>query len=89
MLKGARVSDEPTSKAAALEASASDAGAFGEVLAVRTDVTDAAAVEALAARVDDAFGPPQLVFANAGVTASGARRGTARSTIGSGCGMST
>ena len=59
-------------EAAALDASAADAGALGEVLAVRTDVTDGAAVESLAAQVDDAFGPPQLVFANAGVTASGA-----------------
>jgi NAD(P)-dependent dehydrogenase (short-subunit alcohol dehydrogenase family) len=38
-----------------------------------TDVTDPGAVEALAARAEDAFGrPPQLVFPNAGVTASGA-----------------
>jgi NAD(P)-dependent dehydrogenase (short-subunit alcohol dehydrogenase family) len=59
-------------EATALDTSAAAAGAFGEVLAVRTDVTDAAAVDALAARVDDAFGSPQLVFANAGVTASGA-----------------
>ena len=59
-------------EAATLDASAAAAGELGEVLAVRTDVTDAAAVEAMAARVDETFGPPQLVFANAGVSASGA-----------------
>ena len=57
---------------AALDKAAAEAGELGEVLSVRTDVTDAAAVEAMAARVDDAFGAPQLVFANAGVTATGA-----------------
>jgi NAD(P)-dependent dehydrogenase (short-subunit alcohol dehydrogenase family) len=57
---------------AALDKAAAHAGELGEVLAVCTDVTDAAAVESMAARVDDAFGPPQLVFANAGVTATGA-----------------
>lgn len=59
-------------EAHALDAAAKTAAELGEVLAVRTDVTDHAAVEALATRVDDAFGPPQLVFANAGVSASGA-----------------
>jgi len=59
-------------EAGALESAAAAASAMGEVLAVRTDVTDAAAVESMAAQVDDAFGPPQLVFANAGVTATGA-----------------
>jgi NAD(P)-dependent dehydrogenase (short-subunit alcohol dehydrogenase family) len=59
-------------EAATLDASAATAGELGEVLAVRTDVTDAAAVEAMAARVDETFGPPQLVFANAGVSANGA-----------------
>jgi NAD(P)-dependent dehydrogenase (short-subunit alcohol dehydrogenase family) len=56
----------------ALEEAAAAAGEIGDVLPVRTDVTDAQAVEALAAQTDAAFGPPQLVFANAGVTASGA-----------------
>src|SRR4030095_11898357 len=55
-----------------LGSAAGETGALGEVLAVPTDVTDAAAVESMAAKVDDAFGPPQLVFANAGVTATGA-----------------
>jgi NAD(P)-dependent dehydrogenase (short-subunit alcohol dehydrogenase family) len=59
-------------EAKALDAAADAAGQLGEVLAVRADVTDQDAVEAAAARVDDAFGPPQLVFANAGVSASGA-----------------
>ena len=59
-------------EAATLDASASEASELGEVLAVRTDVTDAAAVEAMAVRVDETFGAPQLVFANAGVSASGA-----------------
>jgi len=59
-------------EADALDKAAASAGDLGEVLAVRTDVTDGAAVESMAARVDDAFGPPQLVFANAGVTATGA-----------------
>ncbi len=40
---------------------------------VPTDVTDSAAVERLADETERAFGaPPQLLFANAGVTASGA-----------------
>jgi NAD(P)-dependent dehydrogenase (short-subunit alcohol dehydrogenase family) len=56
----------------ALERAAAEARAAGEVLPVRVDVTDASAVEALAAQVDTVFGAPQLVFANAGVTASGA-----------------
>jgi NAD(P)-dependent dehydrogenase (short-subunit alcohol dehydrogenase family) len=59
-------------EAAALDAAAATAREIGEVLAVRTDVTDQDAVEAMAARADDVYGPPQLVFANAGVTASGA-----------------
>lgn len=56
----------------ALDKAAEAAGQLGEVLAVRVDVTDHEAIEAAAARVDDTFGPPQLVFANAGVSASGA-----------------
>src|SRR5688572_16802079 len=41
---------------AALDKAAAHASELGEVLAVPTDVTDAAAVEAMAVRVDDAFG---------------------------------
>src|SRR5689334_6642387 len=59
-------------EAATLDAAAEAASALGDVLAVRTDVTDASAVEDLAIRADAAFGTPQLVFANAGVSASGA-----------------
>ena len=59
-------------EAKALDAAAEAAGQLGEVLAVRADVTDQEAVEAVAVRVNDAFGPPQLVFANAGVSAGGA-----------------
>jgi NAD(P)-dependent dehydrogenase (short-subunit alcohol dehydrogenase family) len=59
-------------EAVTLDAAAEAAGAVGEVLAVCTDVTDASAVEGLAARIDATFGTPQLVFANAGVSASGA-----------------
>ena len=71
LAKGARVVMADI-EAKALDAAAAGAGQLGEVLAVRADVTDQDAVEAAAARVDDAFGPPQLVFANAGVSASGA-----------------
>src|SRR5690348_10525886 len=58
-------------EAGPLDKAAAAAGELGDVLAVRTDVTDAAAVESMAVRAVDAFGPPQLVFANAGVTATG------------------
>ena len=57
---------------AALEAAAGECGSVGEVLPVVTDVRDAAAVDALAARTTDAFGIAHLVFANAGVAVSGA-----------------
>jgi NAD(P)-dependent dehydrogenase (short-subunit alcohol dehydrogenase family) len=43
----------------------------GEVLAVATDVSDAAAVEALADRAYAAFGDVDLLFNNAGVMATG------------------
>jgi NADP-dependent 3-hydroxy acid dehydrogenase YdfG len=43
----------------------------GEVLAVPTDVTDAAAVNALAERAYDAFDAVDLLFNNAGVMATG------------------
>jgi NAD(P)-dependent dehydrogenase (short-subunit alcohol dehydrogenase family) len=44
----------------------------GAVLAVPTDVSDAAAVEHLAVEAEAALGPVRLVCANAGVTTSGA-----------------
>jgi NAD(P)-dependent dehydrogenase (short-subunit alcohol dehydrogenase family) len=56
----------------ALDAAAADAATLGEVLAVAVDVRDAAAVQALAARTTNAFGLADLVFANAGVSVSGA-----------------
>ncbi len=42
-----------------------------EVLAVPTDVTDAAAVERLAARAYDELGPVRLLFNNAGIESTG------------------
>ena len=56
----------------ALDVAAAEVASLGEVLPVLTDVRDAAAVDALAQRVAEAFGAVQLVFANAGVTMSGA-----------------
>jgi CobQ-like glutamine amidotransferase family enzyme/NAD(P)-dependent dehydrogenase (short-subunit alcohol dehydrogenase family) len=57
----------------ALDAAARELGAdAGRVLAVPTDVSDAGAVEALAARVTGEWGAVRLVCANAGVTASAA-----------------
>jgi NAD(P)-dependent dehydrogenase (short-subunit alcohol dehydrogenase family) len=44
----------------------------GDVLPVVTDVRDAAAVDALAARAGDEYGVVQFVFANAGVSVGGA-----------------
>ena len=64
-------------QADALELSSHDvaAGASGgtgaEVLAVRTDVSRAADVDALAAATVQRFGAPNLVFNNAGVGAGG------------------
>lgn len=46
-------------------------GLKGEVLAVPTDVSDPAAVEALAAKAYEAFGRVDLLFNNAGVLAAG------------------
>lgn len=57
---------------AALDAAAADAAADGEVLPVVVDVRDPAAIDALAARTTEEFGVAQLVFANAGVSVSGA-----------------
>ena len=56
----------------ALEATVSAAGAAsGRALAVPTDVSDAASVAALFARVKSAFGRLDLLFNNAGVGAPG------------------
>lgn len=59
-------------EAAALDTAAAEVGAHGEVIAVAVDVRDAAAVDALAARTREHFGIADLVFANAGVSTSGA-----------------
>jgi NAD(P)-dependent dehydrogenase (short-subunit alcohol dehydrogenase family) len=56
----------------ALQVAAEGAARLGEVLPVVTDVRDASAVEELADRAADALGVVQLVFANAGVSVSGA-----------------
>jgi NAD(P)-dependent dehydrogenase (short-subunit alcohol dehydrogenase family) len=57
-------------KAKTLAAAASEAGAAaGRVLVVPTDVTDPAAVNALFARVGEAFGRVDVLFNNAGVNA--------------------
>ncbi len=60
-------------EAAALDAAAAAQGSRGEVLPAVVDVRDAAALEAVAASAARHFGAPvQLVFANAGVSVSGA-----------------
>jgi NAD(P)-dependent dehydrogenase (short-subunit alcohol dehydrogenase family) len=59
-------------EAGALEAAAAQARELGDVLLVVVDVRDPVAVDDLAARAADAFGTTQLVFANAGVSQSGA-----------------
>ena len=59
-------------EATALDAAAGELGALGEVLPVLVDVRDPAAIEELAARTEEAFGLATLVFANAGVSVSGA-----------------
>lgn len=57
-------------KAETLAATASEAGAAaGRALVVPTDVTDPAAVNALFARVGEAFGRVDVLFNNAGVNA--------------------
>ena len=57
-------------KAETLAAAASEAGAAaGRALVVPTDVTDPAAVNALFARVGEAFGRVDVLFNNAGVNA--------------------
>ena len=55
----------------ALDAAAASLGG-ASVLPVVVDVSDAAAIEALAERAGAAFGPVDLVFANAGVSVPGA-----------------
>ncbi|MCB0994604.1 MAG: SDR family NAD(P)-dependent oxidoreductase [Acidimicrobiales bacterium] len=56
----------------ALDEAAAGLAASGEVLPVVTDVRDPEAVERLAQQAADAFGVTHLVFANAGVSVSGA-----------------
>ncbi|WP_051218326.1 SDR family NAD(P)-dependent oxidoreductase [Nocardioides insulae] len=55
----------------ALESAEAELSAGGEVLAVRTDVSQAEDVEALAAAAVQRFGKVNLLFNNAGVFASG------------------
>jgi NAD(P)-dependent dehydrogenase (short-subunit alcohol dehydrogenase family) len=54
-----------------LEQVAGELAETTEVLAVPTDVTDAAAVERLAARAYDELGPVRLLFNNAGIESTG------------------
>lgn len=68
---GVRVAMADVEQGALDEAAASLAGQ-GEVLPVAVDVRDAAAMDALAARVETELGVASLVFANAGVSVSGA-----------------
>ena len=56
-------------RAEPLEATATESGAGSDVLAVPTDVADAASVRALFARTVEAFGRVDLLFNNAGVGA--------------------
>ena len=55
----------------ALDAAVDELSAGGEVVGVRTDVSDPASVEALADAVYERFGACHLVFSNAGVTSGG------------------
>ena len=54
-----------------LDATVAELRARGEVLGVRTDVSDPASVEALAKFVFDEYGACNLLFNNAGVTSGG------------------
>lgn len=60
-------------EAGALERTAEELSAAGEVSGVRTDVTDPASVEALAAGVYDRYGAVHVLVNNAGVGAPSAR----------------
>ena len=55
----------------ALDAAVDELGAGEHLLAVVTDVSNYAAVESLARRTEEAFGPAQLLFNNAGVGGGG------------------
>ena len=55
----------------ALDAAVEELSAGGEVVGVRTDVSDPASVDALADEVYRRFGACHLVFSNAGVTSGG------------------
>lgn len=70
--EGARVVMADVEASALDEASTRLRADGGDVLAVLTDVRDAEAVDALAARAADAYGVVQYVFANAGVSVGGA-----------------
>jgi len=54
-----------------LEEVAAELAGAPDILAVPTDVTDAAAVERLAARAYDELGPVRLLFNNAGIESTG------------------
>jgi NAD(P)-dependent dehydrogenase (short-subunit alcohol dehydrogenase family) len=54
-----------------LQATVAELASRGEVLGVRTDVSDFASVEALAKTVFDRYGACHLLFNNAGVTSGG------------------
>jgi NAD(P)-dependent dehydrogenase (short-subunit alcohol dehydrogenase family) len=54
-----------------LEATVAELAGAGDVVGVRTDVSDPASVESLAATVFDRYGACHLLFNNAGVTSGG------------------
>ncbi|WP_232494363.1 SDR family NAD(P)-dependent oxidoreductase [Novosphingobium kaempferiae] len=66
--QGARVAvaDIMADKARAVAAAIREAG--GEAIALECDVCDRTSIRAMKAAIDGAFGPVQLVFANAGAT---------------------
>ena len=71
---------------AGLAAAAEKIGARGvDTLTVRTDVSDEASVQALAAAAVERFGTVHVVCNNAGVTSSRATRGSGRCRRGRGC----
>ena len=71
LAEGARVVMADVEQSA-LEAAAQEVAGRGDVLPVAVDVRDAAAVDALAGRTAEELGVAQFVFANAGVSVSGA-----------------